>query len=151
LPLMFRLGQPLRVDRLRIDALRQLYRQSLAENESEARSLRLLRHWLSPDQRSQFDDLGYFEVVGCDTGRRYRIYHGSATNVYEIDHAGCLNVGRCFMPVGNLVAGDVMLAQKIALETNECGALAVAKGFPLTRELRRPQLLVRRRRPSWRR
>ena len=68
-------------------------------------------------------------------------------NVYEMDHAGCLNLGRCFMPVGNLVAGDVMLAQKIALETNECGALAVAKGFPLDRELRRPPLLVRRQRP----
>ena len=144
---MFLLGQFLRAGRLRIDALRQLYRQSLAENKSEARGLRLLRHWLSPSQRAQFDDLGYFEVVGCDIGRRYRIYCGSAMNVYEMDHAGCLNLSRCFMPVGNLVAGDVMLAQKIALETNECGALAVAKGFPLNRELRRPPLLVRRRRP----
>ena len=85
---MFLLGQFLRAGRLRIDALRQLYRQSLAE-----------------------------KVVGCDSGRRYRIYCGSAMNVYEMDHAGCLYVGRCFMPVGNLVAGDVMLAQKIALET----------------------------------
>ena len=144
---MFLLGQFLRAGRLRIDALRQLYRQSLAENKSEARGLRLLRHWLSPSQRAQFDDLGYFEVVGCDSGRRYRIYCGSAMNVYEMDHAGCLNVGRCFMPVGNLVAGDVMLAQKIALETNECSALAVAKGFALDRELRRPPLLVRRQRP----
>jgi len=144
---MFLLGQFLRAGRLRIDALRQLYRQSLAENKSEARGLRLLRHWLSPSQRAQFDDLGYFEVVGCDSGRRYRIYCGSAMNVYEMDHAGCLNLGRCFMPAGNLVAGDVMLAQKIALETNECGALAVAKGFPLDRELRRPPLLVRRQRP----
>jgi hypothetical protein len=32
----------------------------------------------------------------------------------------------CFVPEGNLVAGDVMLAQKIALETNERAALAVA-------------------------
>ena len=146
---MFLLGQFLRAGRLRIDALRQLYRQSLAENKSEARGLRLLRHWLSPSQRAQFDDLGYFEVVGCDSGRRYRIYCGSAMNVYEMDHAGCLNVGRCFMPVGNLVAGDVMLAQKIAfpdrlLETNECGALAVAKGFPLDRELRQPPRRRRR-------
>ena len=30
---------------------------------------------------------------------------------------------------GNLVPGDVMLAQKIALETDERGALAVAKQF----------------------
>jgi hypothetical protein len=64
---MFLLGQALRTERVRIDALRGLYRQSLADNESEARGLRLLRHWLSPSQRAQFDDLGYFEVVGCDS------------------------------------------------------------------------------------
>jgi hypothetical protein len=33
------------------------------------------------------------------------------------------------VPTGHLVAGDVMLAQKIALETNEFGALAVANTF----------------------
>ena len=33
------------------------------------------------------------------------------------------------VPLGYLVAGDVMLAQKIALETNEFGALAVANSF----------------------
>jgi hypothetical protein len=32
----------------------------------------------------------------------------------------------CFVPDGDLVAGDVMLAQKVALETNERGALSVA-------------------------
>jgi hypothetical protein len=71
----------------------------------------------------------YFEVIGCDSGRRYRIYYGTTTNVHEIDAAGCPRVGWCFVPVGHLVAGDIMLAQKIALETNECGALAVANSF----------------------
>ena len=37
--------------------------------------------------------------------------------------------GWCFVPEGNLVPGDVMLAQKIALETDERGALAVARQF----------------------
>ena len=32
--------------------------------------------------------------------------------------------------VGSLVAGDVMLAQKIALETDERSALLVAQPFP---------------------
>jgi hypothetical protein len=32
----------------------------------------------------------------------------------------------CFAPVGALVQGDVMLAQKIALETDEQSALTVA-------------------------
>ena len=88
-----------------------------------------MRDWLSPDQRADFDDKGSFDVVGCHSGKRYRIYHGTAQNVFEIDDAGWLIVGLCFMPSGELVAGDVMLAQKIAIETDENGALAVAKRF----------------------
>jgi hypothetical protein len=37
--------------------------------------------------------------------------------------------GWYFVPKDNLVAGDVMLTQKIALETDERGALAVANNF----------------------
>jgi hypothetical protein len=55
----------------------------------------------------------------------------SATNVYEIDGDGRSTVGWCFVPTGYLVAGDVMLAQKIALETHEFRALAVANRFPV--------------------
>jgi hypothetical protein len=124
--------------RTRIHALSQLYRKALAENTSDARGLRLMRCWLSPEQRAEFDDSSSFEVVGCDSGKRYRIYRGTAQNVFEIDNAGQPKVGLCFMPSGELVAGDVMLAQKIALETNENGALAVANRFvPLTRAVRR--------------
>lgn len=101
----------------------------MTENTREARGLRLLRDWLSPNQRVQFDEWDYFEVVGCDSGKTYRIYHGPATNVYEIDDAGRLKVGWCFAPAGQLVAGDVMLAQKIALETSERSALARANRF----------------------
>ena len=86
----------------------------------------------------KFDDKGTFEVVGCNSGKRYRIYRGAAQNVFEIDDAGQPKVCLCFMPSGELVAGDVMLAQKIALETNENGALAVANRFlPLSRAVRR--------------
>jgi hypothetical protein len=51
------------------------------------------------------------------------------TNVHEIDAAGRPKIGWCFVPAGYLVAGDIMLAQKIALETNEFRALAVANSF----------------------
>jgi hypothetical protein len=79
-----------------------------------------------------------FGVVGCDSGKRYRIYGGTAQNVFEVDDSGWLKVGLCFIPSGELVAGDVMLAQKIALETDEIGALAVAHRFgPLARRVRR--------------
>jgi len=112
-----------------IHALRQLYRKVLGEITRDARGLQLMRDWLSPDQRAEFDDKGTFEVVGCDSGKRYRIYRGEAQNVFEIDDAGQLKVCLCFIPYGQLVAGDVMLAQKIAIETDENGALAVAKRF----------------------
>ena len=118
------------VRRSRSEAVRKLYRNFFAQNTKEARSRRLL----SPDQRAQFDDKDYFEVVGCDSRRRYRIYnrmtHRDVTNVYEIDDAGRPKVAWCFLPTGRLVAADIMLAQKIALETNEHNALSVANGFP---------------------
>jgi hypothetical protein len=46
-------------------------------------------------------------------------------------------MGLCFMPLGRLVAGDVILAQKIALETDERSALKVANGISPNRELLR--------------
>ena len=55
--------------------------------------------------------------------------HGTAMNIHEIDGAGRTRVSWCFVPKGYLVAGDIMLAQKIALETDERGALAVANRF----------------------
>jgi len=101
------------------------------EDTREARGIKLLREWLSPEQLAQFDAKRYFDVIGCNSGKRYRIRYGSATNVYEIDGDGRSTVGWCFVPTGYLVAGDVMLAQKIALETNELRALAVANRFPV--------------------
>jgi len=47
-------------------------------------------------------------------------------NVREIDEAGGVKLGLCFAPKGSLATGDVMLAQKIALETFERRSLAVA-------------------------
>jgi hypothetical protein len=96
----------------------------------EERGLTLLREWLSPEQRAQLEANKHFDAIGCQTGKRYRISYGSGTNVHEIDEAGRPITGWCFVPSGHLVAGDVMLAQKIALETDERGALAVANRFP---------------------
>ncbi len=98
-------------------------------NAREARGVDLLREWLSPEQRAQFDTQRYFDVVGCDSGKRYRIYYGAITNVHEIDDRDRLLVAWCFVPEGPLVSGDVMLAQKIALENSECAALAVDNRF----------------------
>ena len=110
-------------------AVRALFIRYGIERTPEGRSLRLLRQWLLPLQRAQFAEKGYFEVVGGDTGKRYRIYAGAATNVCEIDEDGRPTLGLCFLPSGNLPIGDVMLSQKIALESSENHALRLAKRF----------------------
>ena len=107
--------------------VRERYRAII--DARETRGTALLREWLSPTQRAQFDTSKSFDVVGCDSGRRYRIHYGRVTNVHEIDDAGQPVTGWCFVPSGHLVAGDVMLAQKIALETNERATLALANRF----------------------
>jgi len=95
----------------------------------ELRGRKLLREWLSPEQLAQYDAHNCFEVTGCHTGKRYRIRHGMGANVFELDDTGRPRAGWCFVPKDYLVAGDVMLAQKIALETDERSTLAVANNF----------------------
>src|SRR6516162_2892070 len=117
----------------RANAIRELYRNflNLARSREERRGLRLMQDWLSPAQRRQFERFGYFDVVGCTSGTVYRIYHCfTAPNVYEINDVGRRKKGVCFAPIGPLVKGDVMLAQKVALETDEQSALATANIFP---------------------
>jgi len=123
----------LRSERSRhIRALHRLYRFSNDKNRPEARGLRLLRTWLSPTQRAQFDSFGYFDVTGSVSHRKYRIHFGVSANIQELGNDDKPRIGWCFIPDGNLVPGDVRLAQKIALETSERDALAVANRFPPT-------------------
>ena len=51
------------------------------------------------------------------------------SNVCEIDEKGRPRLGLCFRTMGELPIGDVMLAQKIALENCENSVLAVARSF----------------------
>ena len=52
-------------------------------------------------------------------------------NVDELNERGVRTVSYCFGPEGELPIGDVMLAQKIALENDEQAALALAnRGNP---------------------
>jgi hypothetical protein len=110
-------------------ATRALFVRHGAECTPEGRSLRLLREWLSPAQQEQFARKGYFEVVGSDSGKWYRIHAGASVNVCEVDERGRPQKGLCFMPIGALPIGDVMLAQKIALETCEREVRAMARSF----------------------
>jgi hypothetical protein len=97
-----------------------------ARRPAERRGIALLRSWLTPEQAAQWDVRGDFEVVGCDTGRRYRLSRGTAMNIHELDGNGRSVAQWCFAPEGKLATGDVLLAQKIALETMEQQVLRLA-------------------------
>ena len=98
------------------------------------KSLELLRSWLSPAQLTQYDREGQFIVVGSHSKKRYLITSGAQPyNVIELGKNGwfksqaAIKQRYCFVPSnGARAAGDVMLAQKIALETDEQAALKVA-------------------------
>jgi hypothetical protein len=89
----------------RINVLR-LYmvplRHKAIKDVREARGITLLREWLPPMQRAQFDASKSFDVVGYDSGRRYRILYGKVTNVMRSKAAatgrggaGIRNQGGC--------------------------------------------------------
>jgi len=138
---MLRFRPSRRGERSRRRAAKRLFIRHGMEKTAEGRSLRLLRQWLSPAQRVQFAEMSYFEVVGGDTGKRYRIYAGAATNVCEVDDNGRPTLGLCFLPMGDLPIGDVMLSQKIALECSETQARGVARSFAPDRTFRGNRLL----------
>lgn len=95
-------------------------------NAAEERGIRLLMENLSPAQLEQYRQHQWFDVVGGKTGRRYRIRYGRSMNIDQLDRKGRRVCGWCFFPEGRLVPGDVMLAQKLALELFESEALEVA-------------------------
>jgi hypothetical protein len=97
------------------------------------RGLRLLKANLTRSQLNEFLTYRRFDVVGGASGRIYRIRLTGARNVEELDQEGRCIRRLCFFPEGELVAGDVVLAQKVALETFEAEALTVANKFPPNR------------------
>jgi hypothetical protein len=105
-----------------VSRTRGLSRRIAAEDKAFA----LLKRWLPPAQLAQYEKYGYFEVRGCHSGKHYRIRKTHQMNVDELNEEGVRAVPWCFCPEGELPLGDVMLAQKIALENDEQAALAVA-------------------------
>jgi hypothetical protein len=106
--------------------LHEFHGRPRPRTEADKRAMALLRSWLTPDQEKQWDARGAFEVIGCETGRRYRITYRAVMNVHQLDPDGHPVQQWCFAPEGRLAIGDVLLAQKIALETMETKALGVA-------------------------
>jgi hypothetical protein len=105
---------------------RMRYHDCAGRGEAEKKARDLLKQWLSPAQLAQYEGDGYFEVTGCDTGKRYRVRRDRQMNIDELDRRDVRIAVWCFGPEGHLPLGDVMLAQKLALETDEQAALAIA-------------------------
>jgi hypothetical protein len=77
-----------------------------ASLQAEHEALALFRSWLSPGQSQQYNFHKHFEVIGSDTGTRYRIRHARMMNIDELDSAGNKVCEWCFLPAGNLAAED---------------------------------------------
>ena len=113
-------------------AITLAWRGPKRNREAEEKALRLLRSWLTPRQNQQWDTNKGFEVIGSDSGTRYYIRRGKGMNIDQLDAGGKVVALWCFTPDGNMPMGDVMLTQKIALETMEKKVLCTAnKGQPL--------------------
>jgi hypothetical protein len=96
---------------------------------AEQRAYDLLASHLTAGQNAQFTTLGRFDVIGSDTNRLYIIRNATTMNIDELDCRGQCIKRWCFGPKGNLPQGDVLLAQKLALECFESAALAEARAF----------------------
>jgi hypothetical protein len=70
----------------------------------------LLKSNLSPAQRLQYETDGCFDVIGGDTGNRYRIRRGYQMNVEQLDAVG--KGSACSVSSeGPLPIADIMLAE----------------------------------------
>ena len=94
--------------------------------EAQKRARHLLFGNLTPDQRVQLRNFGYFDVIGGDAGARYRIRNRPYYNVERLGPDDTPQAVFCFGPPIDLPFADCLLAQKVALETFESAALAVA-------------------------
>jgi hypothetical protein len=90
--------------------------------DAEKKAFALLKDWLSPEQLDQYQRTSAFDVIGSASKKRYRVTSSDVFNVVDTETWQ----EYCFVPVGAPARGDKMLAQKIALETDEEAALAVA-------------------------
>jgi len=99
-------------------------RQELANDRATA----LLLENLSAQQRCQYKTYRYFDVTGGESGRWYRIWHRSQQNIEELDVYGRRICIWCFHPI-DVALGNVLLAQKTALELFERDAMRIANRY----------------------
>jgi hypothetical protein len=90
--------------------------------QAELRAEALLLSWLSPFQRAQYLERGWFEVSTA-TGRRYRIGRGPVVRLEPPGSAYCIEA------TSPVPVADELLANKLLLETDERRFLVTAHRF----------------------
>ena len=94
-----------------------------------AKARALLDRALTPEQRRDLLNKGYFYVKGKRF--TYRIREGHSGNVDALDPRGRVIDRFCAHPLGRVPVYDVMLAQKLWIETDENMFLKKAAPYPL--------------------
>lgn len=102
----------LRQERLRIEGE--------ARDAAEARARALLLSCLTPEQRASFERCRAFRVVS-NLGNIFEIAHARTHGIHKLDMQGNQVEQWCTTPNGRIPICDVMLAQKLYLETDEAG------------------------------
>lgn len=98
-----------------------------ARHEPQKRALKLLRSWLTPEQRAELRSHRQITVIGT-AGGRYRIYPQTGTTV-RVERHGSRWFGKasfCLHPDHWIPPADIALAHLLNLRTDEPGFLARA-------------------------
>lgn len=101
----------------------------LPNQAAVAKARTLLDRALTPEQRRDLCARGCFYVKGRKY--TYRIREGTSGNVDALDARGCVISRFCAHPLGRVPVYDVMLAQKLWIETDENMFLDRAAPYPL--------------------
>lgn len=99
------------------------------DQAAQAKARVLLESALTPQQRRDLFTERCFYVKGKRF--TYRIREGHSGNVDQLDSAGLVISRFCARPLGRLPVYDVMLAQKLWIETDESMFLRKAALYPL--------------------
>jgi hypothetical protein len=116
-------------ERLRMEQVAREAEERRKEEEkrrqaAEEKALQLLLENLTENQAEVYKATGAIPVQ-CASGRKYHIRKGIAQNVHELDEKGATARRLCFHP-SDCPVYDVMLAQKLMLETAEEEARRIA-------------------------
>jgi hypothetical protein len=101
----------------------------LPDQAAEAKARVLLEKALTPQQRRDLIARRYFYVKGKKFN--YRIREGHSGNVDALDSSGRVVSRLCAHPLGRVPVYDMMLAQKLWIETDENMFLEKAAPYPL--------------------